>query len=324
MRRAKGLPEPEERGKTRRMSERLQITRNSEKGEMLKQGTSHVVYFADSREFLEEVTSETIQLIVTSPPYWCVRDYEHKHQIGYNQTFQEYSESLMKVWKESVRTLLPDGKIVVNVGNIYYNKDGERRKIVANLMNLVWNQLNSFDDLRYMGTIHWEKSTSRKRKVLMGSYPYPSAFLISTALEVIFVFRKIGDRKVAPEIKELSKITKKEFRSLRNPIWRINGISNEHPAPFPPELPRRLIKMYSFVGDKILDPFLGSGTTLIQAAKLNRNSIGVEVNERYSKLLKEQIRKNQKALLNCQIACYNAQKSIMFRFKDGQFRKGHR
>jgi DNA modification methylase len=272
----------------------------------------HKVYFADSRELLKDIPSETIQLVVTSPPYWNARDYEHKLQIGYNQTFDEYAASLMKIWEESVRALLPDGKIAVNIGNIYYNKDGEKKKTTANLMNLVWNQLNSFDSMRFMGTIYWEKSTMRKQKALMGSYPYPSAFLISTALEAIFVFRKIGYRQVPPEIKELSRITKEEFRLLRRPIWRINGISNEHPAPFPPELPRRLIKMYSFVGDTILDPFLGSGTTLIEAARLNRNSIGVEVNEKYLKIIKARIRKSRIALSRCRIDFYNAQRSSMF------------
>lgn len=276
----------------------------------------HKVYFADSRELLKDIPSETIQLVVTSPPYWNARDYEHKLQIGYDQTFDEYAASLTEIWEESVRALLPDGKIAINIGNIYYNKDGEKRKTTANLTDLVWNQLNSFDNMRFMGTIYWEKSTMRKQKALMGSYPYPSAFLISTALEAIFVFRKIGYRRVAPEIKELSRITKEEFRLLRRPIWRINGISNEHPAPFPPELPRRLIKMYSFVGDKILDPFLGSGTTLIEAARLNRSSIGVEVNERYSKVIKAQIHKNRIALGHCQIDFYNAKKSLMFNVMD--------
>lgn len=284
----------------------------------------HKVYFADSRELLKDIPSETIQLVVTSPPYWNARDYEHKLQIGYNQTFDEYAGSLMKIWEESVRVLLPDGKIAVNIGNIYYNKDGEKRKTTANLTNLVWNQLNSFDNVRFMGTIYWEKSTMRKQKALMGSYPYPSAFLISTALEAIFVFRKIGYRQVPPEIKELSRITKEEFRLLRRPIWLINGIYNGHPAPFPPELPRRLIKMYSFVGDTILDPFLGSGTTLIEAARLNRSSIGVEVNEKYLTVIKARIRKNQIAVGHCHIDFYNAQKSLMFdrmdSFRNAEYR----
>jgi site-specific DNA-methyltransferase (adenine-specific) len=146
----------------------------------------------------------------------------------------------------------------------------------------------------------------------MGSYPYPTAFLISTALEGIFVFRKLGYRKVPSEIKELSRITKQEFRFLRRPIWCINGVSNMHPAPFPPELPRRLIKMYSFVGDTILDPFLGSGTTLIEAARLSRSSIGVEVNEEYLKIIKARMSKNRKTTGHCHVSFYNAQGSLVF------------
>jgi len=280
------------------------------------------VYFADSRRLLGDIPSQTVQLVVTSPPYWTARDYEHKLQIGYDQTFNEYSDSLAKVWEESVRTLLPDGKLAVNIGNIYYNENGEKRKTTANLINLVWNQLSSFDDLRFMGTIYWEKSTSRNRKVLMGSYPYPSSFLISTALEAIFVFRKIGYRKVAHEIKELSRITKDEFRVYRQPLWRINGVHNGHPAAFPCELPKRLIKMYSFVGDTILDPFLGSGTTLIEAAKQGRNSMGVEVNRKFLKIMKKLIYRDLESPSNSTIAFYDARKRLICKFVGGRIKNG--
>jgi site-specific DNA-methyltransferase (adenine-specific) len=282
----------------------------------------HKVYFADSRELLRDIPSQTIQLVVTSPPYWNARDYEHKLQIGYNQTFDEYADSLMKVWEESVRALLPDGKIAVNIGNIYYNKNGEKRKTTANLTNLVWDQLNSFDNMRFMGTIYWEKSTMRKQKVLMGSYPYPSTFLISTAFEAIFVFRKIGNRKVAKKIKELSRITKDEFRAYRNPSWRINGVYNGHPAAFPSELPRRLIKMYSFVGDIVLDPYLGSGTTSIEAARLARNSIGLEVNRKFLEVMKKLIYKNLESLRSSTIDFYDSKKHLICKFVNGVFENG--
>lgn len=286
--------------------------------------TSHDVYFADSRELLRNIPSKTIQLVVTSPPYWNAKNYEHKLQIGFNQTYDEYCDSMMKIWEESIRALLPDGKIAVNIGNIYYDKTGEKRKTTANLMSLVWDQLISFEDLRFMGTIYWEKSTLRKQKVLMGSYPYPSTFLVSTALEGIFIFRKNGYRKVAKEIKELSKITKDEFRIYRHPIWRINGIFNGHPAAYPPELPKRLIKMYSFVGDTILDPYLGSGTTVIEAARLGRRSIGVEINKKFLRIMKKMIRRHLKSLNDTVITFSDSKNQLICEFTDGRFHDGEK
>lgn len=188
----------------------------------------------------------------------------------------------MKIWEIIVKNLLPDGKIAINIGNIYYSEPDEKRRTTANLALLLWNQLNTFEDLKFMGTIYWQKTTSRNGAVLFGSYPYPSNFLISNAVEAIHIFRKKGKRKVSKEIKEASKITKEEFREYRNAIWNINGVSSEfHPAPYPPELAYRLIKMYSFIGDTVLDPFLGIGTTTLEAIKLKRNSVGVEINRMF-------------------------------------------
>lgn len=239
------------------------------------------MYVGDCRKILTSI-NEQFQLVVTSPPYWNARNYECSSEIGFNQTMNEYLEELMKVWKEIVRLLLPDGKIAVNIGNIYYSNFDEKRKTTANLILLLWNQLNTFDELRFMGTIYWQKTTLRNGRVLWGSYPYPSNFLISTAVEAIHVFRKRGERKVSKEIKEASKITKEEFQQYQNNIWQINGRqSKNHPAVFPSELPKRLIKMYSFVEDVVLDPFCGLGTTNLEAIKLNRNSVGIDINPRY-------------------------------------------
>src|SRR5574341_1046515 len=160
-----------------------------------------LVHFGDARKVLKQVETNSVQLVITSPPYWTARNYEHTKQIGFKQTYDEYSKDLMEIWAELVRILLPDGKIAVNIGNIYYKSPDEDRSATANLMNLVWNQLSSLGELRFMGTIYWEKSTSRNHKVLLGSYPYPSNFLISTALEGIFVFRKRGKRFVSKSIK---------------------------------------------------------------------------------------------------------------------------
>lgn len=264
------------------------------------------MYIGDCRKILKSFPDERFQLMVTSPPYWDVRDYEHPMQIGFGQTLYEYLEELMKVWKEVVRLLLPDGKIAVNIGNIYYSKPDEKRRTTANLALLVWNQLNTFNELRFMGTIYWQKTTSRNGAVLFGSYPYPSNFMVSNAVETIHIFRKKGVRKVPKEIKELSKITKEEFREYRNAIWCINGNpGNNHPAIFPSELPKRLIKMYSFVGDVILDPFCGIGTTNIEAVKLNRSSIGIDINLSY---IKEAISRLKKINSECKVTSFNEKK----------------
>ena len=253
--------------------------------------TKHVIYIGDSASVLRaHVPDASVQLMITSPPYWNVRDYGHPDQIGYGESLQEYLDGLEEVWREVVRVLLPDGKLALNIGNIYYSEPDEKRRTTANLTLLLWEQLRAFADLRFMGTIYWVKTTSRAGAVLFGSYPYPSNFMISNAVEPVFVFRKVGERRVAPEIKEASRITKEEFRELRDALWTINGAAaDKHAAAFPVELPRRLVRLYSFVGDTVLDPFLGSGTTSRAALELGRNSIGIEINPDFVSLMQEKI-----------------------------------
>ncbi len=257
--------------------------------------TTHKIFFGDAKGVLQEhVASESIQLMVTSPPYWNVRDYGHPLQIGYNDTLEQYLAKLDEVWIEVIRTLLPDGKLAVNIGNIYYSEPDEKRRTTANLTLLLWEQLNKFDDLRFMGTIYWKKTTSREGAVLFGSYPYPANFMISNAVEPIFVFRKVGKRDVPKDIKERSKISLEDFRSFRDAIWPINGAaSDKHTAAFPLEIPRRLTMMYSFVGDTVLDPFLGSGTTTKAALELGRHSIGIEINPTFFNYMKEKLGFNE-------------------------------
>lgn len=258
---------------------------------MKKNAANHRIYFGDAARVLKaHIPGESVQLMVTSPPYWNVRDYGRPGQIGFGDTLPEYLDRLDKVWQEVVRTLLPDGKLAVNIGNIYYSEPDEIRRTTANLTMLVWDRLSRLPGMRFMGTIYWQKTTSREGAVLFGSYPYPANFMISNAVEPIFVFRKAGKRQVSKEVKELSKITPEEFRSFRDAIWPINGAAaDKHTAAFPLEIPRRLIMMYSFVGDTILDPFAGSGTTNKAALELNRNSVGIEINPDFFKLMQEKI-----------------------------------
>jgi DNA modification methylase len=258
---------------------------------MENNATTHRVYFGDAAEVLKDyIPDESVQLMVTSPPYWNVRDYGHPGQTGFGDTLKEYLDKLGKVWREVVRALLPDGKLAVNIGNIYYSEPDEKRRTTANLTMLIWDRLSRLPGMRFMGTIYWQKTTSREGAVLFGSYPYPANFMISNAVEPIFVFRKTGQRRISPDIKELSKITPEEFRSFRDAIWPINGAAaDKHTAAFPLEIPRRLIMMYSFVGDTVLDPFLGSGTTTKAALELNRNSVGIEINPDFFKLMQEKL-----------------------------------
>jgi len=244
--------------------------------------TRHELYVGTADKEIVKIKYNTVQLVVTSPPYWNARDYGHPKQIGFNDKYEEYLLKIEKIIKECVRKLLPDGKIALNIGNIYNNDSREKRAYTINFILDMWKILRGCEELKFMGTIYWKKTTSRNGAVLFGSYPYPSNFMISTAMEAIHVFRKIGERKVSKEIKEMSKISKEEFKSIREPIWYLNGVSRkEHPAVFPNELAYRLIKVYSFYNDIVLDPFCGIGTVNIEALKLNRNSIGIDIKKKY-------------------------------------------
>ena len=238
------------------------------------------IYIGDSYEILKKLPDNFFQLMVTSPPYWNVRDYGHDKQIGYYDSLDEYLEKLKNIWREVTRALLPDGKIAINIANTYYNDGNEKRKTTANLSMLIWQQFNEIDDLNFMGTIYWQKTTSRDGSVLFGSYPYPTNFMISNAVEPIHIFRKKGKRKVDKEVKEKSVVTLEEFRQFRDAIWNdINGVEDKHIAAYPVQLPQRLIKMFTFWDDWVLDPFLGSGSTMKAANILNRNCIGIELNQ---------------------------------------------
>ena len=260
--------------------------------------TTHKIYIGDAETVLKKLPDNFFQLMVTSPPYWNVRDYGHKEQIGLNDTLEEYLDRLNGLWREVTRTLLPDGKIALNIGNIYYSEPDEKRRTTANLSLLTWQQLNNIKSLRFMGTIYWQKTTSRAGAVLFGSYPYPTNFMISNAVEPIHIFRKVGKRKVLKEIKERSKVTLEEHRKFRDAIWNdINGVEDKHSAAYPVELPARLIKMFSYVEDWILDPFLGSGTTTQAAKELGRNSVGIELNPDYLTRIEEKVGIKQSDML---------------------------
>jgi len=255
----------------------------------------HKVVIGDSRR-MKDVEDESVHLVMTSPPYWQLKDYGPKEQIGYNDTYQDYINNLNLVWKESHRILHKGCRLCINIGDqfarsVYYG----RYKIIPIRTEIIkFCETIGFD---YMGAIIWQKVTTCNTTggaTVMGSFPYPRNGIIKLDYEFILILKKLGKPpKVTKDIKEKSRLSKDEWNRYFYGHWNFSGEKQDkHIAPFPEELPRRLIKMFSFVGDTVLDPFLGSGTTSAAALKLSRNSIGYEINDDYLSTIKKRLTEN--------------------------------
>ncbi|CAO80058.1 DNA methylase N-4/N-6 [Candidatus Cloacimonas acidaminovorans str. Evry] len=254
--------------------------------------TSHKIIIGDSR-CMEKVKDESVHLIVTSPPYWQLKDYGNHNQIGFNDTYEEYINNLNLVWNECKRVLHKGCRLCINIGDqfarsVYYG----RYKVIPIRTEII--KFCESDGFDYMGAIIWQKVTTCHTTggaTIMGSFPYPRNGIIKLDYEYILIFKKYGDPpSVQSALKEQSKLTIEEWNQYFTGHWNFSGEKqNKHLAMFPEELPKRLIKMFSFVGDTILDPFLGSGTSSLAARNLNRNSIGYEINENYLPIIKEKL-----------------------------------
>jgi DNA modification methylase len=254
--------------------------------------THHRTIIGDSR-MMREVGNESVHLIITSPPYWQLKDYGHKEQIGFNDTYEDYINHLNLVWKECYRVLSPGCRLCVNIGDqfarsVYYG----RYKIIPIRTEIIkFCETIGFD---YMGAIIWQKVTTMNTTggaTVMGSFPYPRNGIVKLDYEFILLFKKGGDPpKVSKERKEKSRLTTKEWNEYFYGHWNFSGEKQDkHLAVFPEELPKRLIRMFSFIGDTVLDPFLGSGTTSLAAKNLDRNSIGYEINRDFLPVIKQKI-----------------------------------
>jgi DNA modification methylase len=242
----------------------------------------------------------SVHLAITSPPYWQLKDYGTENQIGFHDNYENYINNLNLVWKECYRTLHNGCRLCVNIGDqfaraVYYGRYKVipiREEIIKFCENI------GFD---YMGAVIWQKVTTSNTTgggVQMGSYPYPRNGILKLDYEFILIFKKLGDApKHTKEQKELSKMTAEEWNTFFAGHWNFTGASqNGHIAMFPEELPRRLIKMFSFVGETIIDPFAGSGTTSLAAKNLDRNSIGYEINPEFIPFIKEKLEVHQQDL----------------------------
>ena len=254
--------------------------------------TQHKIIIGDSRK-MAVVQDESVHLVITSPPYWQLKDYGTKEQIGFNDSYEDYVNNLNLVWQECFRVLYPGCRLCINIGDqfarsVYYG----RYKVIPIRTEIIkFCETIGFD---YMGAVIWQKATTMNTTggaSVMGSFPCPRNGILKLDYEFILIFKKQGKQpKVSPIIKEKSKLTKKEWNEYFAGHWYFNGArQDKHLAVFPEELPKRLIKMFSFVGDTVLDPFLGSGTTILAAKNLQRNSIGYEINKRFLTVIKEKI-----------------------------------
>lgn len=255
----------------------------------LMQPTFHRLINGDARDlsFLED---ESVHLVVTSPPYWNLKRYnENPDQLGHVQNYEAFLTELEKVWRHTFRVLVPGGRLVCVVGDVCVARRNFGRHLVFPLhadICVICRHIG-FDNLN---PIVWHKIANASYEVPNGSKflgkPYEPNAIIKNDMEFILMQRKPGGyRKPTESQREASKISKKEFDRWFQQIWNITGASTkQHPAPFPLELATRLVRMFSFTGDTVLDPFSGTGTTMVAALRTDRNSIGVEIDPEYCRM----------------------------------------
>ena len=258
--------------------------------------TEHKIIFGDSRS-LNQIEDKSVQLIITSPPYWQLKDYGTEDQIGFNDSYEEYINNLNLVWKECNRVLADGCRLCINIGDqfarsVYYG----RYKVIPIRTEII--RFCESLGMDYMGAIIWQKTTTMHTSgggAVMGSFPYPRNGILKMDYEFILIFKKLGKApKPTPQQKEQSAMTKEEWGQYFSSHWYFNGVKQmKHIAMFPEELPRRLIKMFSFVGETVFDPFAGSGTTSLAAKNLGRNSIGYEINKEFAPIIREKLGADQ-------------------------------
>jgi site-specific DNA-methyltransferase (adenine-specific) len=257
------------------------------------------IYIKDAKK-MSELPDGSVNLIITSPPYWTLKDYNNGKQIGKgSSSYDHYIDDLNKVWSECIRVLAPDGKICINIMPFLLTGKAARfdRRETKLVLGDIEKFMESTKEMYQFALFIWDK-----RKIVrfssFGSYPFPTNMFSTYPYEWITVFAKKGKRlPVSKEIKEKSKLTHKEWSEWAiNSIWEMQPAkakSEKHPAPFPDELPKRLIRLFSFHGDTVLDPFAGTGTTAKVAVGLGRKAVVYELNEEYLELIKKKVKKDE-------------------------------
>lgn len=274
--------------------------------------TKHTLVTGDSRN-LSLIPDKSVHLIITSPPYWQLKDYGNDNQIGFHDSYEGYINNLNMVWSECNRVLHDGCRLCINIGDqfarsVYYG----RYKVIPIRTEII--RFCETLGMDYMGAIIWQKQTTMNTTgggAVMGSFPYPRNGILKIDYEFILIFKKQG-KAPAPllEQKKLSEMTKEEWNTYFASHWTFGGAKQDgHIAVFPEELPHRLIKMFSFAGETVFDPFMGSGTTALAARNLQRNSIGYEINPDFVDYYKQKV--DNVRLFNNSTCLYKVDSSII-------------
>ncbi len=264
--------------------------------------TTHSLHCGDARD-LSFIESESVHLIVTSPPYWTLKEYApHDQQLGAIEDYQEFLVALDKVWGECNRVLAPGGRICCVVGDVCISRKRVGRHHVIPLHADIMVRMRKLG-LDSLTPILWFKIANGATEVEgngAGFYgkPYQPGAIVKNDFEYILFFRKGGSyRSPSPIQKALSMLSREEMKGWLRTAWvDVKGEStrNGHPAPYPTAIAERLIRLFSFAGDVVLDPFVGTGTTSLAAMTAGRNSVGIEVDSVYLRLAKDRL---ERALL---------------------------
>lgn len=261
----------------------------------------HQIFFGDARN-MSDIADSSVQLVVTSPPYWQLKDYGVDGQIGFHQSFPQYIQSLNEVWRECYRVLDSGCRLCVNIGDQFARAAhyGRYKVIPLHQEVIAGCEALGFD---YMGAIIWQKATTMNTSgggAVMGSFPHPRNGILKIDYEFVLLFKKLGNApKVSAAQKAASAMTTAEWNQYFSGHWNFGGEKqgDGHIAMFPMELPRRLIKMFSFAGERVLDPFLGSGTTIRAAMELGREGLGYEINRDFAPAIRKKLGVEEGALI---------------------------
>ena len=259
--------------------------------------TTHRLHLGDGRD-LNWIADASVHLVVTSPPYWTLKDYETTEgQMGAIQNYEHFLDELDRVWRECERVLVPGGRICCVVGDVCLPRRKTGRHYVVPLHADIQVRSRSLG-LDCLTPILWHKISNGVTEAKgngAGFYgkPYQPGGIIKNDIEYLLFLRKGASYRSPSHVqKTLSMLTKDEMQSWFRSFWvDIRGASTRagHPAPYPPELAERLIRMFSFAGDTVLDPFVGVGSTNLASIRAGRNSIGNEIEPTYLALARERI-----------------------------------